>query len=135
MKEKAREYSEQEKLDWKLDPETSFAELAITPIKTPESQSFRFEDKLEIRPYPNPIGTGGWWGTGGGHTLSDLKEAIRQFHRILAPYQARGLTSITIVKRETEFRAQQRGIPPLPSATGGATKPSVRQKRQQLSLF
>lgn len=126
MKEAPIEPTEQERRDWKLDPEASYAELCITPIEMPSRRVYQYETRLDIRPYPNPLRMGGYWGTGGAGTLTRLKQVIRGFYRELDPWVARGLTRISIAKRPPIYQAEREP----PQTPGERSEPSVAQRRK-----
>ena len=59
---------EEGRANFKLDTEKSFALLVITPIHAVsddgETDYIDVKETIEIKPYPNPYGFGGMWGSG-----------------------------------------------------------------------
>lgn len=106
MPETEKEYTDDEKRDWRLDPEESHAGFEITAIQFPERIAYSFSDTLRIRPYPNPLGMGGWWGTGGAGNITDLMKRLRHWREGLKPWEARGLTRIRIIRKPPIYRAE-----------------------------
>ena len=90
---------QEERANFKLDTEASHALLVITPIHyindDGEFDRILAETTLEIRPYPNPYGFGGMWGTG-GYASDEEKKVIAEFRRWVDPWIERGLTRFEI---------------------------------------
>lgn len=106
MTETRKEYTEEEKREWRLDPEQSFAEFEITAVQFPGRIAYSFTDRLQINPYPNPTGFGGMFGTGGAGSVPDLMEHLRSWREMLRPWEARGLTRIRIIRQPPIYRAE-----------------------------
>lgn len=64
---------------WRPDPEQSHARLVISPIKRGNEIIFQYEEAVEIRPYPNPYGSGGCWGMGAKKTEAEVEQLIAHF--------------------------------------------------------
>jgi len=98
---------EEEKANFKLDDEKSFALLVITPIHAVsddgETDYIDVQETIEIRPYPNPYGFGGMWGNG-SYKPEEEKKVISDFHRWVDPWVERGLTRMEIKHEPKETR-------------------------------
>ena len=90
---------EEDRANFKLDTENSYALLVITPIHAVsddgETDYISVDETIEIKPYPNPYGFGGMWGHG-GHKPDEEKKVIADFHRWVDPWIERGLTRVEI---------------------------------------
>lgn len=90
---------EEKKANFKLDIGKSFALLVITPVHyvsdNGEKDYIHVQTTIEIKPYPNPYGFGGMWGSG---TVDPEKEknTIDNFHHLVDPWIERGLTRVEI---------------------------------------
>ena len=97
---------EEGRANFKLDTEKSFALLVITPIHAVsddgETDYIDVKETIEIKPYPNPYGFGGMWGSG-SHKPEEEKKVISDFHRWVDSWVERGLTRMEIkhVPKET----------------------------------
>jgi hypothetical protein len=91
--------AEEAKANFKLDVKNSFAELVITPVHTisddGEKDWIDVDDTLEIKPYPNPYGFGGYWGHG-RYPPEDEERIIANFKEGIARWRERGLTRVKI---------------------------------------
>ncbi|MDD5476457.1 MAG: hypothetical protein PHU03_08110 [Syntrophales bacterium] len=98
---------EEEKANFKLDDEKSFALLVITPIHAVsddgETDYIHVDETIEIKPYPNPYGFGGMWGHG-SHKPDEEKKVISDFHHWVDPWIERGLTRVEIKHEPKETR-------------------------------
>jgi len=79
------------KLAWRPDVEKSIARLVITPIKRGEEIIFKYEERVEIHPYPNPYGSGGLWGMGGKQTEAEVEQLIEHFKSWTEDWQRLGV--------------------------------------------
>ncbi len=90
---------EEDRANFKLDTENSYALIVITPIHAVsddgETDYIYVDETIEIKPYPNPYGFGGMWGNG-GHKPEEEKKVISEFHRWVDPWIERGLTRVEI---------------------------------------
>ena len=90
---------EEDRANFKLDTENSYALIVITPIHAVsddgETDYIYVDETIEIKPYPNPYGFGGMWGHG-GHKPNEEKKVIADFHRMVDPWVERGLTQVEI---------------------------------------
>jgi len=90
---------QEERANFKLDTEASHALLVITPVHCisdeGEFDRIRVETTLEIRPYPNPYGFGGMWGTG-GYAPEEEGALVARFHQEVDPWIELGLTRVEI---------------------------------------
>ncbi|MDD5500589.1 MAG: hypothetical protein PHH57_02755 [Candidatus Omnitrophica bacterium] len=98
---------EEEKANFKLDSEKSFALLVITPTHVVsddgEADYIWISKTIEIKPYPNPYGFGGMWGHG-GYQPDEEKKIISDFHHFVKPWIERGLTRVEIKHEPRETR-------------------------------
>jgi hypothetical protein len=92
---------EMTKASWRLDPDKSFAKMTVTPIVDNGDRYYLINEEIVINPYPNPLGMGGMWGHGSVKTRGEVKQEIKQFHKQLERWKARGLHRIDI-KEEPE---------------------------------
>ena len=113
MSEIEKEYTDEEKREWRLNPEESLAEFEITAIQFPERIAYTLTDKLQIRPYPNPTGFGGMFGIGGAGSVPELMEKVRSWREILRPWEARGLTRIRVIRKPPLYQAERAPTDPL----------------------
>ena len=99
--------AEEERVNFKLDIEKSYALLVITPIHAVsddgETDYIDVDETIEIKPYPNPYGFGGMWGHG-NHKPEEEKKVISDFHRWVDPWVERGLTRMEIKHEPKETR-------------------------------
>lgn len=135
MTETKREYTEEEKRDWGLDPEESLAEFEITAIQFPGRIVYSFTDALRINPYPNPLGFGGMWGTGGARSVPELMERLRSWREMLRPWEARGLTRIKVIRKPLIYRAERAITDPLIPPVKDSHKEAKKVGTQQMSLL
>lgn len=107
------EEEEKAKRDWMMDSKTSFALLTITPVELEGGRViYDIDEAMEIKPYPNPIGFGGCWGSGTAKTLAEAKKAERDFLKNLSTWSIinhrslkdRGMTNIKVVWKEKTTR-------------------------------
>ena len=108
------EEEEKAKLEWKMDSQASFARLTITPVELESGGViYDLDDAIEIKPYPNPIGFGGCWGSGVAKTLKEAKQSEKSFLKNLSTWSIinhkslydRGLTNVEVVWKEKTTRA------------------------------
>jgi hypothetical protein len=76
---------------WIPDLEKSHARLTISPIKRGEEVLYSYQTAVEIRPYPNPLGSGGCWGGGSVTTEAEVEEVIADFKRCNEDWERRGI--------------------------------------------
>ena len=122
-----RQYSPEEINAFRLDSEASFALLEIQALQYPTRITYKATDTLELRPYPNPLKMGGWWGLHGGLTLAELKEFIRGWRETLRPWEAIGLKKISIRRIAPIYLAEPQSISPGLLRELGHEPPKVQQ--------
>ena len=135
---------EEERVNFKLDTEKSYALLVITPIHAVsddgETDYIYVDETIEIKPYPNPYGFGGMWGHG-GHKPEEEKKVIAEFHRWVDPWIERGLTRVEIKHEpgETEHvpteAQRQEYLNQLRNKSNGKLKVKSRVTPGQQALF
>ncbi len=135
---------EEEKANFKLDTEKSFALLVITPIHAVsddgETDYINIDETIEIKPYPNPYHYGGMWGHG-WHKPEEEKEAIADFHHWVDPWIERGLTRVEIKHAPQETRhvltegQRQAAINRSRNQPAAKQKTEKREKPGQQALF
>ena len=95
-----------------VDKEQSYARLTITPIMNGDREYYRFDEEVQIRPYPNAWGYGGQWGMGNLESKKEVKRQIALFKRFLKEWQERGLEKIEVIRKPqmtvTEYKNEQR---------------------------
>ncbi len=98
---------EEQKANWKMDTENSFARLVITPLHTVsddgETDLIDVDEAIEIKPFAAPWGFGGMWGHG-RYKREEEKKVLAEFHRLADPWVERGLERFEILResRQTE---------------------------------
>ena len=133
---------EEEKANWKLDTEASFARLNITPIVAISDEETRYyvqiDETLEIKPYPNPYGFGGMWGHG-GYKPEEEAEAVQKFHDYISKWRALGLHKIEVIHNPQEthrvLTEKQRQEALAKHTNSSANKQSPKTTRQQIRLI
>ena len=135
---------EEERANFKLDTEKSYALIVITPIHAVsddgETDYIYVDETIEIKPYPNPYGFGGMWGNG-GHKPEEEKKVIADFHRMVDPWIERGLTRVEIkhepVRTERVLTEAQRqeALARLRNRSTGKLKAESRVTPDQQALF
>ena len=135
---------EEERANFKLDTENSYALIVITPIHAVsddgEIDYIYVDETIEIKPYPNPYGFGGMWGHG-GHKPDEKKKVIADFHRMVDPWVERGLTRVEIkhepVRTERVLTEAQRqeALARLRNRSTGKLKAESRVTPDQQALF
>jgi len=97
---------------WELDKEESYARLTITPIREGNERCYLWQEEIQIRPYPNPFGYGGQWGTGTAYSEAEIEQLAEGFRRYLRKWQERGLERIEVIRKpettETEYKNERR---------------------------
>ena len=135
---------EEDRANFKLDTENSYALIVITPIHAVsddgETDYIYVEETIEIKPYPNPYGFGGMWGHG-GYKPKEEKEVIADFHRMVDPWVERGLTRVEIKHEQgrnervlTEAQRQE-ALDRLRNRSTGKLKAESRVVPSQQTLF
>jgi hypothetical protein len=84
---------------WELDKEQSYARLTITPVREGDKRYYQWQEEIQIRPYPNPFGFGGMWGTGPAHSEDEVQRLITGFRHYLREWQGRGLEKVEVVRK------------------------------------
>lgn len=99
---------------WELDKEQSYARLTITPIREGDKRYYQWEDRVQIKPYPNPFGFGGMWGTGPAWSEDEVQRKIEGFRHFLREWEERGLKieivckpEMTITEHDNERRKER----------------------------
>ena len=82
------------KKDWRLNPEKSYASFYPYPVDIKNKRLYSVRTELKIRPYPNPYGMGGSYGSGGLYTREELDDYLQRFLKGLAKWQDLGLVKI-----------------------------------------
>lgn len=112
---------------WEMDTEASHAYFHIIPVVEGEDRYFTYNVELEIRPYPNPFGFGGMWGSGGHYDTAGIREKVKEFRGYIQRWRDKGMYKVefkrlpeqvrrpithldTGAERKKDFRQQ----PPLP---------------------
>ena len=85
---------------WKPDREKSYAHLIISPLRLEDGLYYKFETRVEIHPYPNPHGCGGWWGGGGAKNAGEVVNIVQDFKRATQFWQDLGVKAEVIYKPE-----------------------------------
>ncbi|GEM_PF-4954567 len=97
---------------WELDKENSYARLTITPIREASKGYYQWHEEVQIRPYPNPFGYGGQWGSGTAYSEAEIERLAKRFRRYLWEWQERGLERIEIIRKPemtlTEYNNERR---------------------------
>ena len=128
-------YTEAEKLEFRLDAEGSYAEFVIEPYIYPGGRVYHAVDRLCLRPYPNPLGLGGWSGMVGPVSLAELMRRLRSWKENIAPWQEIGLSRISVKRLPARYcaeRSESSGATPA-SPPRSKSKPAI--KVQQMSLL
>jgi len=92
---------------WQMDSEKSYASLTITPIETQDGSYYEYSERLEVRPYPNPLGHGGMSGGGRAKDEAGLEKVIASFHAEVERWKKHGLTNIKVEREEKRVLASQ----------------------------
>jgi len=58
---------------WEPDKANSYARLTITLIKGANKGYYQWHEEVQIRPYPNPSGYGGQWGSGTAYSEAEIE--------------------------------------------------------------
>ena len=110
-----KEREEEEKRNWKMDSEQSFARLTITPVELDGgSVIYELNTAVEVYPYPNPIMFGGSWGGGTVKSEAEAKQATKLFLKTLSTWsilnesflKGHGMTRIEVVWEEKMTKTQ-----------------------------
>ena len=121
-------FDQSEKDQWRLDPEKSQASFCWHPCILNGERHYHFSTAIEIKPYPNPLGYGGSWGSGGAADLASLEKVKADWLKEIEHWKARGLTRVYI-REEAEVNydeLQERSI-----AYAGKAQPA---KKRQLEF-
>ena len=108
------EQEEKKEREWKMDSELSSATLTITPVDTDGTVVYHMSEAIEIRPYPNPLGFGGSWGSMTAYSEEEAKEKEKLFLETLSTWDIindgflkdQGMTRIEVVWKEKETRLE-----------------------------
>ena len=135
---------EEERANFKLNTENSYALIVITPIHAVsddgETDYIYVEETIEIKPYPNPYGFGGMWGHG-GYKPDEVEKVIADFRRMVDPWVERGLTRVEIKhepgrnERVLTEAQRQEALDRLRNQSDGKLKAESRVTPDQQALF
>lgn len=134
---------------WRMDSEESFARMDITPVQTPEGMYYQVHSSIEIKPYPNPIGYGGSWGSGSAKDAEELSADIEQFIKLTDSLKKQGMAKIEVITHDLETRTTQpkliqpeakkvkstQQLATQPKLVEEAVKEPAKPVEQQLSLI
>lgn len=95
--------------NWQMDSVESSAVMEVTPIRKLDGTiKFSIHTALKIRPYPNPLSYGGFYGFGEAANESELNKHKESFLKNMEQYKKLGLEKIEInTKMELQERPRQ----------------------------
>jgi hypothetical protein len=91
---------EEQRKEWRMDAEQSFALLEITPQISQAGQTYRCQMSITIRPYPNPATFGGMYGTSYAETEEELESIIADFNKQADGFRENGMIKVDIKRNE-----------------------------------
>jgi hypothetical protein len=97
-----------------MDAEESFALLEITPQISPVGKTYRCQESITIRPYPNPATFGGMYGTSWASTEEELEAIIAGFNSQADRFRENGMTRVEVKRNEPEVVTAQCRLEPSP---------------------
>jgi len=133
---------EEKRTNWKIDTETSFARLTLTPIVAISDEGTRYyvsiDKALKINPYPNPYAFGGMWGCG-RYKPEEEAGAVQQFHDYISKWKALGLHKIEVIHNPQETHRvpteKQRQEALAKYTNGSVNKKLPKPNSQQIRLI
>jgi len=111
---------------WEMDTEASHAFFHIIPVVDGEDRYLTVSYGLEIRPYPNPFGFGGMWGSGGRRDTASIREKVKEFRGYIQRWREKGMYKVEFKRLPEQVRR------PITHLDTGAEP--IKVLRQQMPL-